>query len=50
MWWIIAILVIAGICLLYYLARSKKEIVPEDTFVCDVCGEKHCICHKEEKS
>ena len=49
MWWIIVILAIAGGCVLYFYVRSKTEIVPEDTYVCDICGEKHCICHKEEK-
>ena len=27
----------------------KKEGPPADTYTCDVCGEKDCVCHKEEK-
>ena len=49
MGWILLILGIAGACAIYLYARSKREVVPEDTFVCDTCGEKHCICHKEEE-
>lgn len=25
-----------------------KETVPRVVYVCDICGEKHCICHKEK--
>ena len=28
---------------------AKREEPPADTYVCDVCGEKDCICHKEKR-
>ncbi|MFZ7110796.1 MAG: hypothetical protein ACOWYE_03850 [Desulfatiglandales bacterium] len=49
MWWFIAILAVAVGCALYLLKRAKKEVVPQDTYICDVCGERDCICRKEEK-
>jgi hypothetical protein len=27
---------------------AKKKKSPAETFVCDVCGKKDCICHKQE--
>jgi len=50
MWWIIGIIVLAACGALYFFVSSKTGTPPEDTYVCDICGEKHCICHKEEKS
>jgi hypothetical protein len=32
----------------YLIFRMKKK-EPQDTYVCDVCGEKECVCHKEGK-
>lgn len=50
MWWVIVILVVAGGSALYLLkGRKREDVVPQDTFICDVCGERDCICHKEEK-
>ena len=40
-------LCIAGLVLLVNRI-AKKEAPPADTYVCDVCGEKHCTCRKEE--
>lgn len=49
----IGIIVVATFvaCILVYLLfwRDKKEVPPGDSYVCDVCGEKHCICHKENE-
>jgi Na+/H+-dicarboxylate symporter len=42
-------LCIAGLLLLVNRI-AKKEEPPADTYVCDVCGEKHCTCRKEERS
>jgi len=33
----------------YLLLRRKNRQEPQDTYVCDVCGEKECLCHKVEK-
>ncbi|VBB43897.1 Integration host factor subunit alpha (modular protein) [uncultured Desulfatiglans sp.] len=27
--------------------QAVEQIVPEVVYVCDVCGERHCICRKE---
>ncbi len=26
---------------------AKKDEIPPETYVCDICGEDVCICHKE---
>jgi len=44
---LIIVLCAAGILLLL-ARRQRKPPPPRDTFVCDLCGEKDCICHKEE--
>ena len=33
----------------YLMFRHKNKKSPQDTYVCDVCGEKECLCHKVEK-
>jgi hypothetical protein len=33
----------------YLIFQRKNRKAPQDTYVCDVCGEKECICHKVEK-
>jgi hypothetical protein len=33
----------------YLIFRQKNKKAPLDTYVCDVCGEKECLCHKVEK-
>lgn len=32
----------------YLLIRRKKTQEPHDTYVCDVCGQKECLCRKVE--
>ncbi len=32
---------------LIFRRKNKKEV--QDTYVCDICGEKECLCRKEEK-
>ena len=27
--------------------KKKKSIVKSVTYICDKCGEKDCVCHKE---
>jgi hypothetical protein len=41
----IVCLVVVG----YLIFRRKNRKEPQDAYVCDVCGEKECICHKEQK-
>lgn len=33
-------------CLIFF---KKKRQKPQDTYVCDICGEKDCLCHKVER-
>ena len=49
MWQLIvfAILIIALAIWVFRIAKTKKT--PHDTYVCDICGEKDCVCHKQEK-
>lgn len=46
--YLILVIVCAGV-IGYLLFRRKREKEPLDTYVCDVCGEKECLCHKVEK-
>jgi hypothetical protein len=48
--WIIAILVLVAAALAYVILRGRKPpSPPQDTYVCDVCNERECICHKQEE-
>lgn len=44
-------LVVVGLCViglaLIALRMKRKRDLPIETFVCDVCGRKHCDCRKE---
>jgi hypothetical protein len=31
------------------IVRGRNKRNPQDTYVCDVCGETECICHKAEQ-
>jgi len=45
----ILILVVCGAVVVYLLLRRQKKNPPDhDVYVCTICGEKDCICHKEE--
>jgi hypothetical protein len=45
----IPLLVVCAAVIAYLLLRSqKKKSPPPEVYVCNVCGEKDCICHKEE--
>jgi len=43
------LVVVCAVVVAYLIFRQKSRKEPQDTYVCDVCGEKECICHKEEK-
>lgn len=36
----------AGILTYVLVTREKKAQAPEAFYVCDICGEHHCDCHK----
>lgn len=47
MLWIIIIVVLFAVALAYTFGRkAKKEEGPHVTYICDVCGERDCECHK----
>jgi hypothetical protein len=33
----------------YVISRSRNKKAPQDTYVCDICGEKECLCRKVER-
>lgn len=48
MWWAVLAFIVAAGGALLILRKKTMGPTPHDTYVCDVCGEKDCICHKEE--
>ena len=45
-------LVLIGVCAVvvgYLTFRQKNKKKPQDTYVCDICGEKDCLCRKAAK-
>jgi hypothetical protein len=49
--WFVILLILCAAVIAYLLVRHKggREIA-HDTYVCDVCGQRECICHKEEET
>ena len=47
MWLAIFLILCAAVAAFVLFSKKKAGNPPEDTYVCDVCGEKECICHKE---
>ena len=46
--YLIAVIVcIAAVGYLIFLQKKRKK--PQDTYVCDICGEKDCLCRKVAK-
>jgi hypothetical protein len=46
--YLLAVIVfIAAVGYLVFLRKKRKK--PQDTYVCDICGQTECLCHKEEK-
>jgi hypothetical protein len=39
----------AGVVAYFLFRGGKGKEIPSDVYVCDVCGEKDCLCHKVEK-
>ena len=48
MWQLLIALLILILLILWISRLSRKKTAPDAVFVCDVCGEKDCVCHKEE--
>jgi len=48
--WLAIFLILCAAVAVIVLFRKKKAANPSrDVYVCDVCGEEECICHKEGK-
>jgi hypothetical protein len=45
--WIAILLVVLGVIGILVFRTRQRKTPPQDTYVCDVCGEKECVCHKE---
>jgi hypothetical protein len=48
MWLLIIVIILVVIAAWVHMKRKGKEELPHVSYVCDICGEKDCICHKEE--
>ena len=48
-WFLIILILCAAIAVFLALRRKKSEDPPLDTYVCDICGEKDCLCRKEQR-
>jgi hypothetical protein len=48
--WIVIVLIVLGVIGGILVFRTRRgRTPPRDTYVCDVCGQKECVCHKEER-
>ncbi|MFC1823632.1 hypothetical protein ACFL9T_13055 [Thermodesulfobacteriota bacterium] len=45
---IIILLLAAAVGAYFFINRAKQVEAPDETYVCDECGERGCVCHKEE--
>ena len=50
MWFVILLILCAAVFAYLMMRRKGRQELPHDTYVCDVCGERECICHKEEET
>ncbi len=48
--WLFVILVLCSAVLVFvFIKRAKKKEPPDVSYVCDICGDKDCDCHKVNK-
>ena len=50
MWFVILLILCAAVIAYLLMRRKEGAEAVHDTYVCDVCGERECICHKEEEA
>jgi hypothetical protein len=48
MWYLILAIGFLAVVFYVFFFSTKKNDKPVESYVCDVCGEHHCICRKEE--
>lgn len=46
---VVGLLVVIVILAVVISRFLKKKPNPRDNYICDVCGEHECLCHKEDK-
>ncbi|MFH1488243.1 MAG: hypothetical protein ABII06_05020 [Pseudomonadota bacterium] len=46
-WTIIILLIILALVAYAALRKPARNEPPPESFVCDICGQDECICHKE---
>jgi hypothetical protein len=49
MWIIIIVFLFAAVVAYVIFSKKKPVSPPRDTYVCDVCNERECICRKQEE-
>ena len=49
MWEMILLGIGAAVVGYVLITRSKKAEAADVTYVCNVCNERDCVCHKEER-
>ena len=49
MWHLILFAICILVLAIVITKLTKKKKSEKDTYVCDICGQKDCLCHKEEK-
>ena len=47
MWEVIIVVFLAALLIYVLTRKTKKNEPPKETYVCDVCGDKDCVCRKE---
>ncbi|MDY6838221.1 MAG: hypothetical protein SWH78_09630 [Thermodesulfobacteriota bacterium] len=48
MWTIIGIVIVIGLVVYLFMRQRNKEELPHAHYVCDHCGERDCICRRED--
>jgi hypothetical protein len=48
MWPVIVIVIVTAIVVYLFTRRTAKEELSQVRYVCDVCGERDCVCHRED--
>ncbi len=47
--WHLILFALCLVVLTVVVSKITRKKPPDATYVCDVCGRKDCICHKEQE-
>ena len=47
MWLFVVLVLFAAVAVFVFIKKAKKKELPDVRYVCDICGDKDCVCHKE---